>query len=206
MVISGIAEQAEALARDLHAGQSYHGTEGDYRRDFADFHLAPGAEAVRLAGGTELERAIFWLHDSVEDTAITLEGLRDRGMPEDVVDGVDHMTWWRERGQTYEAHLGRLAASPEYGWLKVVDSGHGNLAATLELRQHMDPEEYDICVRHYAGNVLVLGPQVLESSPGAAWRGLVETEMDKARSILDAHRGRTAASLATMLPRPAFAS
>ncbi len=201
-----VNERAEALASELHAGQPYYGTEGDNRRDFADFHLRPGVQAVRLAGGSEVEQAIFWLHDSVEDTDVTLDDLRDNGMPDEVVEGVDHMTWWRDRGQSYDEHLGRLAASLKYCWLKVVDSGRGNLDAALKLKRFMDPEEYDICVRKYAGNILTLGPHVLESAPQSPRAGFVSAEMARAQSILDAHHGRTATHHAPKLLRPAFAS
>lgn len=194
------------LAMELHAGQAYYGTEGDHRQDFVDYHLRPGVQVVRQAGGSELEVAVFWLHDSVEDTGITLDGLSDRGMPDEVIEGVDHMTWWRDRGQSYDEHLGRLAASGGYGWLKVVDSGRGNLDAALEMKRFMDPEEYDICVRKYAGNILTLGPRVLEGGAGRPWQSFVSSEVIRARSILDSHHGRTTEPRATTLPRPAFVS
>lgn len=203
MVALLIGEHAETLAREMHEGQTYHGTEGNHGRDFVDFHLEPGVRVIQSAGGSDVQQAIFWLHDSVEDTGMTLEELSVRGMPDEVVQGVDLMTHWP--GQSYDGHLGRLATSPVLAGLKVVDSGR-NLQATLELRRHMSPDEYDVCVRKYAGNVLLLGPQVTESHMGQSWIDLAESEMDEARTILDSHHGRTTASPATMLPRPSFAS
>lgn len=203
VTIASIAGRAEALALDIHDGQAYYGTEGSFRRDFVSFHLRPGVDIIRGLGGGEVEQAVFWLHDAIEDTDMTLEGLEERGMPEEVVSGVERMTLWP--GQSYGQHLAELSGLPQASGLKIVDSGR-NLDAALELRRHMSPEEYDICVRKYAGNITVLAPRFLGSGGGPAWDRFVEDEAERAQAILDGHRGRTAASPVPGPPRPLYAS
>ena len=76
---------AISLARDAHRGQT-----DQQGRDYFDAHLRPIADALRPYGH-EAE-AVGWLHDTVEDTNLTYEDLRDAGQPEDVVTGVWSMT------------------------------------------------------------------------------------------------------------------
>lgn len=202
---TAVAEHAESLALELHAGQAYYGTRDHFRRDFIDFHLRPGVQTIETLGGAADARATFWLHDAIEDTDMTLDGLAERGLPEGVIDGVDKLTWWP--GQSYDEYLQRLAPLPQVNGLKIIDSKR-NLQAALELKPHIDPEEYDIWVRQYAGNIVFLAPYFLESGRSRPWSQFVIGQADRAQAILDKQQrfGQAAIPLATGLPRPSFAS
>lgn len=202
-VMPSVAEHAEGLALEIHAGQAYYGTRDNFRRDFVDFHLRPGVRTIRTLGGTPDEQAIFWLHDTIEDTDVTLEALAERGVPPQVVDGIDQLTWWPD--QSYEEHLQRLAPLPQVNGLKIVDS-RNNLDAAFELKSYMSAEEYDICVQKYAGNIVFLAPHFLETNRSRAWSRFVINQANHAKAILDEHCGRVAIPLATGVPRPSFAS
>lgn len=106
-----VVEEAAALARRLHAGQTRKGSEVDY----FDGHLAPVARIVRDAGGDAAQVAAAYLHDAAEDHGgrATLEAIRERfgpdiaGMVEDLSDSLADTTAgepkqpWRARKQAY---------------------------------------------------------------------------------------------------------
>lgn len=196
-------ERAQALALDLHKGQAYYGTEGSYRREFTDFHLRPGVMAVQRLGGTSKDEAIFWLHDIIEDTDMTLDGLRHEGMPEEVVNGVDLMTWWS--GRSYEEYMHRLAAVPEANRLKFVDSWR-NMQATIELKNHIGPSEYETWMRRYAGNLVMLQPFLMAHGLNAEWEQFVLEQADFAKTTLDEHQAPIAEGLLATTQKPAFVS
>lgn len=75
---------SESVARIAHA------TQVDLQgRPYADYHLAPIADAVRFLGIPFA--AVAWLHDIVEDTSLTLAHLR-AVFPDTVVGSVDSVT------------------------------------------------------------------------------------------------------------------
>ncbi|MBO0895321.1 MULTISPECIES: HD domain-containing protein [Arthrobacter] len=57
----------------------------------------------------EEAQAVAWLHDTVEDTGVTLQGLREQGFPETVVAGVDAMT--KRQGEPVESYFERVRAN-----------------------------------------------------------------------------------------------
>jgi len=63
---------ARALARHHHAGQ----VRPNRARSPKVEHLAEVAAIIAASGGTDTEIAAAWLHDGVEDTAMTLEDIR----------------------------------------------------------------------------------------------------------------------------------
>jgi (p)ppGpp synthase/HD superfamily hydrolase len=78
---------------------------------------------------TDAERMAAVLHDVVEDTDWTLEALRERGFPEQVVVAVDHLT--RREGESYDAFVLRAAAHPVARRVKVAD-----LEDNMDVRRH----------------------------------------------------------------------
>lgn len=62
-------DEVEALARRVHEGQT-----DKAGRPYAE-HLAAVAEGVRARGGSAEQIAAAWLHDAVEDDALTAEWL-----------------------------------------------------------------------------------------------------------------------------------
>lgn len=93
-------ERAIALAAAAHAGQ--------VDKAGAPYILHP--LRLLLAVDTPEERIVAVLHDVVEDTPWTLEGLRAEGFTREVVDAVEALT--KRTGECYEAFIDRVAANP----------------------------------------------------------------------------------------------
>lgn len=74
---------------------------------------------VMLRLETEAERIVAVLHDVIEDTEHTLEGLRARGFPEDVLAALDCVT--RREGETYQQFVGRCETNPIARRVKLAD-------------------------------------------------------------------------------------
>lgn len=65
---------AESFAREAHAGQI---RKGEGARPY-DTHLAEVADFVTRHGGDDIAIAAAWLHDTVEDTAVSHDDLMQR--------------------------------------------------------------------------------------------------------------------------------
>lgn len=68
-----IVDHAMLIALEAHAGDRNKHDGEMYNR-----HLARVWINVREAGGTEVQQAIAWLHDSLEDTTLTLSSLSQK--------------------------------------------------------------------------------------------------------------------------------
>lgn len=118
-------EDADALAAEFHhgqvdkAGQPYINHPRTVARILAD--QGHGDDAV-MAG---------LLHDIVEDTDVTLDDLRERGYPEEVVRAVDAVT--RRAGESYMALIHRAAADPLGRLVKLADNETNSDPARLAL-------------------------------------------------------------------------
>jgi (p)ppGpp synthase/HD superfamily hydrolase len=77
---------------------------------------------------TEAEMMTAVLHDTVEDTDWTLDGLRGEGFSEEVLAAVDSVT--HREGESYEAYLARAAADPIGRKVKL-----GDLEDNMDLRR-----------------------------------------------------------------------
>lgn len=83
---SELISKARSVARSLHAGQVRKYTEEPYIN-----HCAEVANLVHMAKGSDAMIAAAWLHDTLEDTGATIDGLLDL-FPEEVVGYVDELT------------------------------------------------------------------------------------------------------------------
>lgn len=198
---ASIAEKAEELAREIHAGQVYHGTD----LDFVETHLEPIVGIICELGGSATQQAMGWLHDTVEDTEVSLADLAAGGIPPRVVSGVDILT--KRDGVSREAYMWRVAEAedPEVAEVKDVDSTD-NLKATLRLERILDPEDFDDSVRSYAGNLIFLADR-RKGRHAAHWEQFMAEQAEYAQAVLKEHGkrfGQTAVSLATGLPRLAY--
>lgn len=70
------------------------------------------------------------LHDLIEDTAYTLDDLREKGFSEAVVEAIGLMT--HEDGMTYEAYLERIKANPLAKTVKLADIAHNSDRTRLD--------------------------------------------------------------------------
>ena len=71
---SNLVPRATEYARKAHEGMGFITVSG-YDRPQTE-HLQEVADLVWASGGTDIEVAAAWLHDSVEDTATTLEDIQ----------------------------------------------------------------------------------------------------------------------------------
>jgi len=103
--------RAAELARAAHVGQ--------FRRDGVTPYIRhPEAVAARVAGDPVAEAAA-WLHDVLEDTDTTVENLRDKQIPDEVIACVVALTNKGDIG--YERYLDRIKASPVAKKVKIAD-------------------------------------------------------------------------------------
>ncbi len=77
---------------------------------------------------TETEQVVAVLHDVVEDTTWTLEGLRGEGFSEEVIAAVDCLT--RRTDESYEAFIERARDNPIARRVKLAD-----LADNMDIRR-----------------------------------------------------------------------
>jgi (p)ppGpp synthase/HD superfamily hydrolase len=66
-----LIEKAKQFAKEAHKNH----TENDALKTPYYFHLQRVASLVQLSGGSEEEIASAWLHDTVEDTGVTIEDI-----------------------------------------------------------------------------------------------------------------------------------
>ncbi|MBT2466704.1 HD domain-containing protein [Streptomyces sp. ISL-66] len=115
--------EVEALARAAHEGQT-----DKAGRPYAE-HLAAVAEGVRVRGGTAEQQAAAWLHDSIEDDALTPAWLDSAGLPPSVKDMVLSLT--KRPGEPVEEYAARILATPGALLVKEADLAHNADPARL---------------------------------------------------------------------------
>lgn len=92
---------AREFARRAHAGQR-----DKAGREYFEGHLVPIATAAQVFGPAVVAAA--WLHDVLEDSAATAEGLARAGIPAHVIAGVESVT--RRSGEAYSELIQRACA------------------------------------------------------------------------------------------------
>ncbi|MFJ6440054.1 HD domain-containing protein [Streptomyces sp. NPDC091649] len=115
--------EVEAIARAAHARQT-----DKAGRPYAE-HLAAVAEGVRVRGGDERQIAAAWLHDAVEDAALSARWLAAAGLPQEVKDMVLAVT--RRPGEELSSYAGRILATPGALLIKEADLAHNADPARL---------------------------------------------------------------------------
>ncbi|MGC9473412.1 HD domain-containing protein [Streptomyces sp. WG4] len=114
--------EVEAVARAAHAGQT-----DKAGRPYAE-HLRAVAEGVRRRGGDDEQIAAAWLHDAVEDDALT-EWLREAALSRRTKDIVLALT--KRAGEPPEAYAARILATPGAPLVKEADLAHNADPARL---------------------------------------------------------------------------
>ncbi|MEV0200974.1 HD domain-containing protein [Nonomuraea sp. NPDC050691] len=113
----GTIEYASSLARNLHRDQ--------VDKSGAPYYLHVFAVRDMLTGEDEEVRIAAVLHDSVEDTDITLEELRKLGFTERTLAAIDSVT--RREGETYVDLIRRACANPDSRKIKLADNLHNTM-------------------------------------------------------------------------------
>lgn len=110
-----VVELARCIARVAHSGQ--------VDKSGVDYIEHPAAVAKEFEMKGEGKRAAAaWLHDVVEDSSITIEGLLAIGVPLEVVEIVDLLT--RKDDVPDDEYYRRIAANPDALAVKLADIRH----------------------------------------------------------------------------------
>ncbi|MFI6860765.1 HD domain-containing protein [Streptomyces sp. NPDC050421] len=115
--------EVEAAAREAHAAQR-----DKAGRPYTE-HLAAVAEGVRVRGGSDEQIAAAWLHDAVEDDALSERWLADAALSQQVKDMVLAVT--KRAGEGLPAYTGRILATPGALLVKEADLAHNADPARL---------------------------------------------------------------------------
>ncbi|MFE9703702.1 HD domain-containing protein [Streptomyces sp. NPDC005930] len=115
--------EVEAIARAAHAGQT-----DKAGRPYAE-HLRAVAEGVRARGGDDEQIAAAWLHDAVEDEALTERWLDEAPLSRRTKDIVRALT--KRAGEPPEAYAARILATPGAALVKEADLAHNADPARL---------------------------------------------------------------------------
>ncbi|MFJ8081140.1 HD domain-containing protein [Streptomyces sp. NPDC096205] len=115
--------EVEALARAAHQGQT-----DKAGRPYAE-HLAAVARGVRERGGDPDQIAAAWLHDAVEDDALSREWLERAELSRRTKDIVLAVT--KRAGERPEDYAARILATPGALLVKEADLAHNADPARL---------------------------------------------------------------------------
>ncbi|MER7758236.1 HD domain-containing protein [Streptomyces sp. NPDC097619] len=115
--------EVESLACAAHAGQT------DKSGLPYENHLRAVAEGVRARGGSPEQIAAAWLHDAVEDDALSREWLDAAALPDSVKDMVLALT--KRPGESLEEYTGRILSVPGALLVKESDLAHNTDPARL---------------------------------------------------------------------------
>ncbi|MFH0175689.1 HD domain-containing protein [Streptomyces cacaoi] len=115
--------EVESLARAAHQGQT-----DKAGRPYAE-HLQAVAEGVRARGGDAEQIAAAWLHDAVEDDALSETWLDEAALSDRTKAVVLAVT--KRAGETPEAYAGRILATPGALLVKEADLAHNADPARL---------------------------------------------------------------------------
>ncbi|MCH0566740.1 MULTISPECIES: HD domain-containing protein [unclassified Streptomyces] len=139
--------QVEAVARAAHEGRT-----DKAGRPYAE-HLRAVAEGVRARGGDADQIAAAWLHDAVEDDALTEQWLDRAALTRRTKDIVRALT--RLPGELPEAYARRILATPGALLVKEADLAHNADPVRLAV---LDPATRTRLTAKYARMRGLLGP------------------------------------------------
>jgi (p)ppGpp synthase/HD superfamily hydrolase len=132
-------DRAATLAARAHENQ--------VRKDGTPYIAHPVRVAIRVEG--KLLGTIALLHDTVEDTAYTLDDLRDAGFTEEVIAAVDALT--RRPGESYKDFIMRCSRNELAVSVKLAD-----IEDNLSDQSALDPEEAEFLTKRYTAAKEVL--------------------------------------------------
>jgi len=102
-------DKALEIAVNAHAGQK--------DKVGQPYILHPLRIMIRMDG--DAERIVAVLHDVIEDSALTLDDLKQAGFSDLILEAVDCLT--RREGEDYEAYVERSSRSPLARNVKIAD-------------------------------------------------------------------------------------
>lgn len=144
--IGASVERRNALEQSREIALEAHATQRDkLGRDYYDAHLRPIAEAAAVFGPEVA--AAGWLHDVIEDTPLTAEDLRERGILEPSVEAVESVSKGKA-DEPYEELISRACAHPLGRLVKLVDNAW-NIACNPALAAKDPDKASDLMARKY---------------------------------------------------------
>ena len=139
--------EVEAVGRSAHEGQT-----DKAGRPYAE-HLRAVAEGVRARGGDAEQIAAAWLHDAVEDDALSERWLERAALSRRTKDIVLAVT--KRAGETPEEYAARILATPGALLVKEADLAHN--ADPARLARLADPATRTRLTEKYARMRALLG-------------------------------------------------
>ncbi len=124
-------DEVETLARQAHADQV------DKAGHPYVEHLAAVAAGVAERGGNQAQIAAAWLHDAIEDHALSLKWLETAALDQQTKDIVLAVT--KQPGESPEDYASRILATPGACLVKEADLAHNadpQRLATLDEHTH----------------------------------------------------------------------
>ncbi|MGW2558892.1 HD domain-containing protein [Streptomyces sp. NPDC001514] len=115
--------EVEAIARKAHATQT-----DKAGRPYTE-HLRAVADGVRARGGSEEQIAAAWLHDAIEDDALSRDWLDSAELPQSVKEMVLALT--KRKGEDLPDYTRRILATPGALLVKESDLAHNADPARL---------------------------------------------------------------------------
>jgi len=106
-------QQAETFAREIHLHQKRH-----FGNDKGKPYIVH-PERVQANFDDPFLKAVSWLHDVVEDSDCTLDDLKEKGFPIEVIHGVNGMT--RREGESYHKYIVRVKVNQFALPVKIAD-------------------------------------------------------------------------------------
>ncbi|WP_326723112.1 HD domain-containing protein [Streptomyces sp. NBC_00243] len=138
--------EVEALAREAHAAQT-----DKAGRPYTE-HLHAVAEGVRDRGGDDEQIAAAWLHDAVEDDALSEEWLTDAALTNRTKAIVLALT--KREGEPPESYAKRIRTTPGALLVKASDLAHNADPARLAV---LDEHTRARLTKKYASMRALLG-------------------------------------------------
>lgn len=127
------AQRAYALAKKAHLGQKDKG-ENDYIEH---------PKAVASMMDTDIEKAVAYLHDVVEDTKISFDDLKKYGFPNQIIEALKALT--KQKNESYDVYIDRVIRNPIAKKVKLADMKHNSDITRIK---NPSQKDYDRCQKY----------------------------------------------------------
>ena len=127
------AQRAYALAKKAHLGQKDKGGN--------DYIEHPKAVASMM--DTDIEKAVAFLHDVVEDTKISFDDLKEYRFSNQIIEAVKALT--RHKNESYDAYIDRVIQNPIAKKVKLADMEHNSDITRIK---NPSQKDYDRCQKY----------------------------------------------------------
>ena len=127
------AQRAYALAKKAHLGQKDKGGN--------DYIEHPKAVASMM--DTDIEKAVAYLHDVVEDTNISFDDLKEYGFPNQIIEALKALT--KQKNESYDVYIDRVIRNHIAKKVKLADMKHNSDITRIK---NPSQKDYDRCQKY----------------------------------------------------------